>query len=101
MRLIARHAIAAAAAASALAIAATPAMAATGQLTLRGWGESLTVLNPKAGCIKTAFAMSQVANNTNVAVTVHTDPGCAGWGLVVAPGDTALVGASHSVRVPS
>jgi hypothetical protein len=101
MRIIARYAIAAAAAASALTIAATPAMAATGQLSLRGSGGSLVVLDPKAGCINTAFAISQVANDTDVPVIVYSDLGCAGSGLVVAPGSSASVGARHSVKVPS
>ncbi|MED7930497.1 hypothetical protein SMD20_40165 [Nonomuraea sp. LP-02] len=100
MRIIARCAIAVAAA-SALAIVATPAVAATGQLGLRGPGGSLVVQNPKAGCINTAFAISQVANHTNAPVTVHTEPGCAGAGLVVAPGSTVSVGTRHSVRVLS
>jgi hypothetical protein len=102
MRIIACYAVAVAAAAAALAVAATPAVAATGQLSLRGSGGSLLVLNPNSGsCVTTAFAISQVANNTDAAVAVHTDAGCSGPALVVEPGRTASVGARHSVRVLS
>ncbi|MEV4177958.1 hypothetical protein [Nonomuraea sp. NPDC049709] len=101
MRVITRCVIAAATAASALAVATAPAGAATGQLVLRGSGHTTVIVDPKAGCLSSGVGFSQVTNDTDVYVTVHTGLRCDGSGLVVSPGSTVSVGSRHSVRVPS
>jgi hypothetical protein len=99
VRIRTRFGIAAVTAGVALAVVAVPVSAATGQLILYGPRPTL-INNPSAGCHRT-LEFSQVTNNTNAYVTVHTDANCADFGLVVSPGSTMPVGSRNSVRVHS
>lgn len=101
MQVLTRCAVVVAAAAMSLAFAAAPASsAAIGELILKGEGPDTVITNPGPGCASTISGFSQVTNRTNVSVTVYTDIGCTGHGMVISPGTTASVGDRHSVRVP-
>ena len=88
-------------AAGVLAAAAAPVMAATnGRLILWSAEATKVLSSPSAGCYSTTMPFSAVRNDTDTAVTVYTDPGCAGLTQVVQPGRSATVGERRSVSVP-
>lgn len=94
-------AIAAVMATASTLLLAAPASAATGRLVLRGSAPDVVITNPGPGCSSAAFGFSEGANRTNVDVTVYSNVGCTGYGLVVRRGSTTPVGDRHSVLVPS
>lgn len=82
-------------------VVTSPALAATGRLVLSGAdGYQRVVSNPPAGCISTGTGFMQVANRTNVPVSVYDGAVCSGPPLVIAPGADAYVGLRHSLSVP-
>jgi hypothetical protein len=77
-----------AALASALfALAAVPADAATGRLTLRNGpdGPVTTLINPAKGC-HPMLTFTIIMNRTNVPVTVYSYANCSGPAVTVPPG---------------
>ncbi|TDE58155.1 hypothetical protein E1295_05965 [Nonomuraea mesophila] len=84
-----------------MTVTAAPAMAAEGRLVLRGAETTSVLTDPRPGCYRATVAFTTVANDTDTAVTVYSEPGCAGASLVVPPGRTTAVGERLSVSVPS
>lgn len=84
-----------------LGLAAAPANAATGRLTLQGSGADVVLINPSQGCYTNTTEFSQVTNGTDVPVVAFQGTGCSGGSVVVSPGSSMPVGARLSVSVPS
>lgn len=86
------------------ALAAVPADAATGRLTLRNGpdGPVTTLINPAKGCHQTP-TFTVITNRTDVSVTVYSHPNCTGPAVTVPPASFpfTLRETAESLSVPA
>ncbi|MEU6720592.1 hypothetical protein ABZ897_54845 [Nonomuraea sp. NPDC046802] len=78
-----------------LALAATPATAAAlGTITLRSSsGAVFSISNPRSGCYSTRATFTNIANNTDSAVTVYVNQACTepfSGSMASAPGNSMI-----------
>lgn len=100
MRIPVRIAITATMAAASTLLLTPPADAATGRIDLLSPHGIASLVNPRPGCYARQISFSEVANRTNVDVTVYKNAACSGDPLVVRRGSTTPVGDRYSIRVP-